>query len=133
MTRHNDLFIRRDNPRRNAAVVRRNAILSRTLRVTDGIGLEADLSLELEVGDPVISIERLASPFLLSGTGLDFNQRTYLDQEGNANGVYDFGDFRAFFLRNPDLPRAGDLQGTIELLVPIGALNGAGPGKEVVR
>ena len=104
-----------------------------TFHVVDGIGLEGDLSLELEIVDPVISIERLASPFLLSGTVVDFNQKAYLDREGNANGVYDLGDFRAFYLRNPNLPRTGDLQGIIELLVPMGELNPTTSGKEVVR
>ena len=104
-----------------------------TFLVRDAIGLEGDLSLDLVVVDPVISIERLASPFLLSGVGMDFNQRAYLDREGNANGVYDLGDFRSFYLRNPNLPRTGDMQGLIELVVPMGALNGQGSGKEVVR
>jgi hypothetical protein len=95
--------------------------------VRDAIGLEAGLSLDLVVVDPEISIERLASPFLLTGAPLDFNEKTYLDREGNRNGVYDLGDFRAFFLRNPDLPMSGDIQGIIELLVPMGDIRG-GPG-----
>jgi M6 family metalloprotease-like protein len=105
--------------------------------VRDAIGLEAGLSLDLVVVDPEISIERLASPFLLTGAPLDFNEKTYLDREGNRNGVYDLGDFRAFFLRNPGLPMSGDVQGIIELLVPMGDIRG-GPGldqgrEEVVR
>jgi len=104
-----------------------------TFHVLDGIGLEGDLSLELEIIDPVISIERLAALFLFSGPGLTLIQKEFLDREGNANSVYDLGDFRAFLLRNPSLPRSGDLQGIIELLVPMGQLNRAGPGKEVVR
>lgn len=103
--------------------------------VVDAIGLEGDASLELVVADPVISIERLASPFLLTGQALDFNQKTYLDRSGNANNGYDLGDFRAFFLRNPNLPSSGEAQGIIELLVPLGDLkpSGSGTGKEVVR
>ena len=85
------------------------------------------------LGEKVAAGLVLASPFLLSGGGMDFNQKAYLDREGNANGVYDLGDFRAFYLRNPNLPRTGDMQGLIELLVPMGALNGQGSGKEVVR
>jgi hypothetical protein len=104
-----------------------------TLHVVDAIGLEGDASLDLVVTDPVISIERLASPFLLSGTGLDLNQRTYLDRSGNVNGAYDLGDFRAFFLRNQDLPRTGDEQGIIELLIPMGDLATMGKAKEVIR
>lgn len=103
-----------------------------SFNVRDGIGLEADLSLDLIVVDPVLSIERLASPFLLSGADLDFSQKTYLDREGNGNGAYDLGDFRAFFLRNPDLPRSGDFQEVIELLIPMGDMKGrpgGGSGK----
>jgi hypothetical protein len=108
-----------------------------SFNVHDAIGLEADLSLELVVVDPEISIEQLASPFLLSGETLDFNQKTYLDREGNKNGAYDLGDFRAFFLRNPDLPLSADLQEFIELLVPMGELKGGSGGEtgkgEVIR
>ena len=104
-----------------------------TFHVRDAIGLAGDVSLDLVVMDPILSIERLASPFLLSGSGLDFNQRTYLDRSGNANGAYDLGDFRAFFLRNPDLPTSGNVQGVIELLVPLGNMKAVGEGKEVIR
>lgn len=104
-----------------------------TFHVADGIGLEADASLDLVVMDPVISFERLASAFLLSGAALDFNQKTFLDRSGNVNGVYDLGDFRAFFLRNPDLPATGDLQEGIELLVPMGDLRALNGEKEVIR
>ncbi len=117
----------------SGAAMERGAF-SLAFHVVDGIGLEGDASLDLVVVDPVISIERLASPFLRSGAGLDLNQRTYLDREGNRNGGYDLGDFRAFFLRNPDLPGTGDLRGTMELLVPVGDLGAAGGAeKEVIR
>ncbi|MGW8265535.1 MAG: M6 family metalloprotease domain-containing protein [Longimicrobiales bacterium] len=96
-------------------------------QVRDAIGLEAGLSLDLVVVDPVISIERLASPFLLTGAPLDFNEKTFLDLEGNRNGVYDLGDFRAFFLRNPNAPRSGDIREVFELLVPMGDMR-AGSG-----
>jgi hypothetical protein len=104
-----------------------------SFHVVDGIGLEAHVSMDLVVEDPVISIERLASPFLQSGASLDFNQRDYLDREGNVNGSYDLGDFRAFYLRNPDLPSSGDVQGIIELLVPMGDMKTGGSREEVVR
>jgi len=106
-----------------------------SFHVVDAIGLEGDASLELVVTDPLISVERLASPFLLTGPALDFNQKTFLDRSGNANNGYDLGDFRAFYLRNPNLPASGDAQDIIELLVPMGDLgpSGSGSGKEVVR
>mgnify|MGYP006279568057 CR=1 FL=1 len=113
-----------------AAMVRGTFPVS--FHVVDAIGLEGDVSLELEVTDPAISIERLASHFLLTGSTLDFNQRTYLDRSGNVNGSYDLGDFRAFFLRNPDLPRNGDAQGVTELLIPMGDLKAmAGKGEGI--
>jgi hypothetical protein len=115
-----------------AAMARGTYPLSFSVR--DAIGLEADLSLDLVVVDPEISIERLASPFLLTGETLDFNQKTYLDREGNRNSAYDLGDFRAFFLRNPDLPVSGDLREIIELLVPMGDIrSGSGGRGEVIR
>jgi len=99
-----------------------------TFHVRDAIGLEADLSMELVVVDPEIPVERLGSPFLLSGGLLQINEKTYLDREGNRNGAYDLGDFRAYFLRNPDLPLTGDAREIIELLVPMGDLKGRGGG-----
>jgi hypothetical protein len=108
-----------------------------SFRVRDAIGLEAGLSLDLVVVDPVISIERLASPFLLTGAPLDFNEKTYLDREGNRNGVYDLGDFRAFFLRNPDVPMSGDIREIFDLIVPMGDMrsgSGVDHGRgEVIR
>jgi hypothetical protein len=97
-----------------------------TFHVQDGIGLEADLSMDLVVVDPEISVERLASPFLLSGGTLQFMEKTYLDREGNRNGAYDLGDFRAYFLRNPGLPATEEGREVIQLLVPMGDLHERG-------
>jgi hypothetical protein len=91
-----------------------------TLHVVDGVGLEGDLDLELVVVDPVIAVELLASPFLLTGGELDLNQRVYLDRAGNRNGGYDLGDFRAFILANPDLPMSAEMRAIVEILVPVG-------------
>jgi M6 family metalloprotease-like protein len=105
---------------RITGVAMERGVFPLSFNVRDAIGLEADLSLDLLVVDPEISIERLASPFLLSGATLDLTEKSYLDREGNRNGAYDLGDFRAFFLRNPGLPLAGDLKEVMELLVPMG-------------
>lgn len=92
------------------------------LRVTDAIGLQADLSLEVEVVDPPLSVQTLASPFLLSGSPLTSDQQVYLDRAGNDNGAYDLGDFRAFVLRNPSLPSSDRAGGVVEpILLPLGA------------
>ncbi len=106
-----------------------------TFHVEDAIGLAGDVALSLVVEDPVISIERLAAPFLQRGAALSLAQRDYLDREGNRNNAYDLGDFRAFFLRNPNLPRSGDVQGTVEFVIPVGDLSRGLSGKvqEVVR
>ncbi len=93
-----------------------------TLRVRDAIGLSAFVSLDLEVTDPDIPVEILASPFLLTEGVLTPELRTYLDNEGNRNGMYDLGDFRALVLRNPDLRVSGQAPSVVEILLPLGDL-----------
>ncbi len=107
-----------------------------SLRVRDAIGLEGAVSLTLSVVDPELTAHTAASPFLLSGGFLSQEVRTYLDREGNANGAYDLGDFRAFFLRNPNLPVSEDARSLIELVVRLGDLRGrlrGGSGDESGR
>jgi len=110
-----------------------------TLLVRDAIGLSAFVSLTLEVGDPEIPVEVLASPFLLTGGVLSPALRTFMDNEGNRNGIYDLGDFRAFVLRNPGLQVSGEAPSVVEILVPFGDLRalssggGSGPGLELHR
>jgi M6 family metalloprotease-like protein len=93
-----------------------------TLRAVDAIGLQAYLPLTLVVEDPEISAETLASPFLLTGPHLSMNARTYLDNEGNQNNVYDLGDFRAYVFRNPGLASFGGIESLVEILLPMGDL-----------
>jgi hypothetical protein len=108
------------------------------LLVRDAIGLSAFVSLMLEVGDPPVPVETLASPFLLTGGALSTELRAFMDNEGNGNGIYDLGDFRAFVLRNPDLPVSGEAPSMVEILVPFGDLRvlssggafGPGPDRE---
>jgi hypothetical protein len=99
-----------------------------TVRVRDAIGLQADLSLTLEVTDPEVPVETLVNPFLLQGGVLPLDLRTFLDNEGNRNGLYDLGDFRAFVLRNPDLQVSGEAPAAMEILVPLGDLRVLGSG-----
>ncbi|MFC1661758.1 putative Ig domain-containing protein [Gemmatimonadota bacterium] len=102
-----------------------------TLHVMDGIGLKGDLVMDLEVVDPVIPLEQLASAFLLTGLDLELNQRIYLDRAGNRNGSYDLGDFRAFILANPDLPMSAEMRAVVELLVPLGEMEGVSSRTDV--
>jgi hypothetical protein len=34
----------------------------------------------------------------------------FLDRQGNADGAYDLGDFRAWVLANPSLPLSAELR-----------------------
>jgi len=64
--------------------------------VTDGLGTEAKVVLDLVIGPFMVSDERLVQPFLLSGeTPLTEAERDHLDAVGNGNGLFDIGDVRA--------------------------------------
>ena len=75
-----------------------------TIEAIDAIGLPAVGGVTLEVLAPMIPIEQLASPFLLSGPPLEPAQLTFLSYQGNRVAGYDLGDFRAWVLANPGLP-----------------------------
>lgn len=104
-----------------------------TLRALDAIGLRAFLPLTLVVEDPELPVASLASAFLLTNPPLAANTRVYLDNEGNGNGAYDLGDFRAYVLRNPNLLSYGQLESLVEILVPIGDLKNPLLGGRVKR
>jgi hypothetical protein len=74
-----------------------------TVEVRDALGLTAVGALTLDVAEPVLSPDQLASPFLTVGRPLDVNQRRFLDRQGNGDGGYDLGDLRAWVLAHPDL------------------------------
>jgi M6 family metalloprotease-like protein len=80
-----------------------------TVEATDGIGLTDQASIDLQVADPALPIEGLAERFLLSGPPLDYLQEAYVDHQGNGNGAYDLGDFRAWVLAHPDLPMSASI------------------------
>jgi M6 family metalloprotease-like protein len=80
-----------------------------TVRATDAIGLTATATLTLDVARPSIPIAELASAFLLGGPALDPVEAAFLDRQGNGDGTYDLGDFRAWVLANPSLPLSAEL------------------------
>ncbi|HSM61505.1 MAG TPA: M6 family metalloprotease domain-containing protein [Longimicrobiales bacterium] len=84
-----------------------------TLEVRDAIGLTARGELVLDVVEPELSAALIASPFLLSGPSMTEPQRRFLDGQGNGNGVYDLGDFRAWALAHPGLPMSAPLRALV--------------------
>ena len=66
-----------------------------TVRARDAIGLTAEGEVTLDVGPAQITLERAAAPFLLGGPLTDAEAEV-LDRNGNADGRYDLGDFRAW-------------------------------------
>jgi hypothetical protein len=81
-----------------------------TVEATDGIGLTDQASIDFQVADPALPIEGLAERFLLSGPALDHLQEAYVDHQGNGNGAYDLGDFRAWVLAHPSLPLSASVE-----------------------
>lgn len=69
-----------------------------TVRARDAIGLTAEGDVTIDVGPAAIAPERAAGPFLL-GPPLTDAEAGYLDREGNGDGSYDLGDFRAWVTR----------------------------------
>jgi M6 family metalloprotease-like protein len=70
----------------------------------DARGLSAVGLVTVTVTKPLFSVDQIASPFLKTTQTLTDLEKTFLDHQGNQNGVYDLGDFRAWVLDNPDLP-----------------------------
>jgi M6 family metalloprotease-like protein len=75
-----------------------------TLEATDALGLSGTATLTLEVAEPAITVADLASPLLLGPVTLDPLLQAFLDRQGNADGDFDLGDFRAWVLAHPSLP-----------------------------
>jgi len=75
-----------------------------SVRGTDANGLAAEGSVTLQVSKPVLPVDQLASPLFGVGPSLTALEQSFLDRQGNRNGSYDLGDFRAWVLANPDLP-----------------------------
>lgn len=79
------------------------------VEATDAIGLPATATVSITVDEPVLSLEALASPFLLSGPALTPAELSFLNRQGNGVSGYDIGDFRAWVLAHPSLPLSANL------------------------
>lgn len=80
------------------------------LEAVDAIGLLATGGVTLDLRSPEITIEQLASPFLLTGPPLTAAQINFLNRQGNGVAPYDIGDFRAWVLGDATLPLSADVQ-----------------------
>ncbi len=86
-----------------------------SVRVVDGIGLSGQVDFTLEVRPPALAGSAIAQGFTPgSGTPTD-GQRAYLDAQGNKNGVFDLGDFRAFL--QAGLPLVAE-SGPVRVVLP---------------
>jgi hypothetical protein len=90
----------------------------------DGIGLEARAEIEIVVGPPNVGVSELVSAFVGTEDLLTDAQKTFFDFSGNGNGSYDVGDFRAYFLANPNLPESAAAAHPIRVTVPLGEIFG---------
>src|SRR5690606_28442501 len=80
-----------------------------TVEARDGIGLLAGSTLTLVVRRPDIAPMRAATPFLLQGgEGLTEAEAAFLDRNGNGDGLYDLGDFRAWVVSRGSPDGEGD-------------------------
>lgn len=81
-----------------------------SVEATDAVGLTGTATVTLSVGEPSFSIDQLSADFLLTtDPALDSIQATFLDHQGNDDGAYDLGDFRAWVLAHPSLPLSAQL------------------------
>ncbi len=92
-----------------------------TVEAVDANGLPSTALLTLALAAPVLSIEQLASPFLLSGPALTDDQINFLNLQGNGVAPYDIGDFREWVLADPSLPFSADVDGVHRRTIVIGA------------
>ena len=71
----------------------------------DAAGQFGVRSYTVTITAPTVSIDA-ASQHLLGGQQLDLTSQRYLDLQGNKNGRFDVGDFRAYLRANGQLPAA---------------------------
>ncbi len=105
--------------------------------VVDAIGLTGAVDLLLAVGPPTTPAQILAGPFLGTGEGPTIGQAEYLDRQGNRNGRYDLGDFRAFIVSGGSGDASGggpagqdvptDADGAVRVEVPAVRVGRGGP------
>jgi hypothetical protein len=99
-----------------------------TLRASDASGLAATATVTLTVTPPVVGIDNLVGPFLLTQRTPTEDQLQFLDRAGNRNGFYDLGDLRAFLLANPGLPMTSADRGLVREILNIPAPGRGGDG-----
>ena len=92
-----------------------------TVRATDAIGLTGAVDVDLTVGPPDVGLQVMAEPFM--SVGLTNNAlETFLDLQGDGDGTYDLGDFRAWVLGNPNHPVDTPAGAAPSALVPADAI-----------
>jgi hypothetical protein len=74
-----------------------------SVRATDAVGLADSIDVDLTVGPPDVELQVMAEPFMLVGVA-NIPLETFLDLEGDGDGIYDLGDFRMWVLGNPNHP-----------------------------
>jgi hypothetical protein len=74
-----------------------------SVRATDAIGLTDSVTVALTVGPPDVGLQVMAEPFMSVGV-VNSALETFLDSQGDGDGTYDLGDFRAWVLGNPNHP-----------------------------
>ena len=74
-----------------------------TVQATDAIGLTGSIDIDLTVGPPNVGLQVMAQPFMSVGL-TNIALETFLDLQGDGDGTYDLGDFRAWVLANPSHP-----------------------------
>ena len=98
-----------------------------TVQATDAIGLKDSVDVALTVGPPDVGLQVMAEPFMGVGS-VNTALETFLDLQGNDDGTYDLGDFRAWVLGNPNHP----LNAPAGMAAPAGAAAGAAPNPIVI-
>lgn len=76
----------------------------------DAAGQLGVRSYTVSITAPTVSVDA-ASQHLLGGTPLDLTTQRYLDLQGNKNGRFDVGDFRAYLRANGQLPIGAKREG----------------------
>lgn len=92
-----------------------------TVQAVDASGLPSSAVLTVELTAPALTIEQLASPFLLTGPSLTDDQLNFLNLQGNGVAPYDIGDFREWVLADPTLPFSADVDGVYRRTIVIGS------------
>ncbi len=96
------------------------------IRAIDALGLEANLSLTLDIARPDLSLDVMGSEYLGQGARLTLSQQFWMDLQGNQNGRFDVGDIRVY-LKGVGLTTARQTTGRVDARIRVG------PGRVEVR